>query len=336
MGSIEQKILEVLLTGGDLSLVGELASLRDRLNMFRKWAKRISKECQGVEPLPEERVPVREFGEEYRDLIMRSCEFDNVFHDQEPMEKTAASAPSYRGGGLQREPTYGSGAVEGSGPVQSGPEPVRPVDDPGLQPHNTSEGSGVDARFEASLSSNDRVPGVGGAGSVQPELAHPSLNMHRIVQSGIIPSGRILSMNTSESIDEIISRLSEEDRRSDDKMEQWSRLMKHEEKVNKMYEGMNKFSTALHGAEAMFQDLREDVDVLKSNTSEVWEKLKMDEQRLSKIESCVLQLDEKLDNKVEMIQEWFVDMSTQATPEVPIEIVNSIREVIAIVPLVWL
>ena len=141
-------------------------------------------------------------------------------------------------------------------------------------------------------------------------------------------------MNTSESLDETISRLSVEDCGSDDRGEQWSKLMKHrqtlmEEKMNKMYEGMNKFSTALHGAEAMFQELREDVDVLKSNTSEVWEKLKMDEQRLSQIESSVLQVDEKLDRKVEMIQDWFVDMSTRATPEVPPEIVNSIREVIA-------
>ena len=55
----------------------------------------------------------------------------------------------------------------------------------------------------------------------------------------------------------------------------------------------------------------------------------MDEQRLSQIESSVLQVDEKLDRKVEMIQDWFVDMSTRATPEVSSEIVNSIREVIA-------
>ena len=102
LGSIEQKISEVLLTRGDLSLVGELASLRDRLNMFRKRAKRVSKECQGVDPLPEERVPVRESGEEYRDVIVRSCELDYVFHDLEPIERSAASAPSYRGGSKEK------------------------------------------------------------------------------------------------------------------------------------------------------------------------------------------------------------------------------------------
>ena len=60
LGSIEQKISEVLLTRGDLSLGVEFASLRDRLNVFRKQAKRVSKECQRAEPLPEERGPVRE------------------------------------------------------------------------------------------------------------------------------------------------------------------------------------------------------------------------------------------------------------------------------------
>ena len=222
----------------------------------------------------------------------------------------------------------------GSGSVQSGSESIRPVEYADLQPHNTSKEKRVDARWETNPRSNDGVPGVGGVRSVQSEPAHPSLNTPRIRQSGLIPSGRILSMNTSESLDETISRLSVEDCGSDDRGEQWSKLMKHrqtlmEEKMNKMYEGMNKFSTALQRAEAMFQELREDVDVLKSNTSEVWEKLKMDEQRLSQIESSVLQVDEKLDRKVEMIQDWFVDMSTRATPEVPPEIVNSIREVIA-------
>ena len=53
----------------------------------------------------------------------------------------------------------------------------------------------------------------------------------------------------------------------------------------------------------MFQDLRENVNVLKSNTSEVWERLKMDEQRFSKLESSVNRLDKNIDDKVEMIQE---------------------------------
>ena len=43
-GNIELKISEVLFTRGDLSLVGELASLKDKLNVIWKRAKRVSQE----------------------------------------------------------------------------------------------------------------------------------------------------------------------------------------------------------------------------------------------------------------------------------------------------
>lgn len=95
-----------------------------------------------------------------------------------------------------------------------------------------------------------------------------------------------------------------------------------------MFKGMSTFSTTLQGAEVLFQNLQEEIDVLKSNSSEVWERLKMDEQRLSKLESSVTRLDMKLDDKVEMIQEWFVDMLTRETPDIPVEIIHTIQEVI--------
>lgn len=92
--------MEVLLTRGDLSLVGELASLKDSLNVFRKRAKRVSKENQVSYPLPEEHVLVRESSEEYCEMMMRSCDLDNAFHDVEPMEKSSqysiSSSPIYR------------------------------------------------------------------------------------------------------------------------------------------------------------------------------------------------------------------------------------------------
>ena len=55
----------------------------------------------------------------------------------------------------------------------------------------------------------------------------------------------------------------------------------------------------------------------------------MDEQRLNKLESSINRLDTKLDEKVEMIQEWFAHMSSQVSTDVPAELVNSIQEVIA-------
>ena len=53
----------------------------------------------------------------------------------------------------------------------------------------------------------------------------------------------------------------------------------------------------------------------------------MGDQRL---ESSITGLDIKLDEKIEMIQEWFVHMSSQTPTDVPAEVVNSLQEVIAV------
>ena len=79
----------------------------------------------------------------------------------------------------------------------------------------------------------------------------------------------------------------------------------------------------------MYQELQEKVGILESSNSKVWEQLEMDSQRMSRLESSVTGLDIKLDEKVEMIQEWFVHLSSQVSTDVPVEIVSSIREVIA-------
>jgi len=50
LGNIELKISEVLVTKGDLVLVGELGNLKDRLSRIRKRARQISRDCSGVPP----------------------------------------------------------------------------------------------------------------------------------------------------------------------------------------------------------------------------------------------------------------------------------------------
>lgn len=77
-GNIEQKILEVLLTRGELSLVGELANLKDKFNVIRKPAKRVSKEQPKQSYNPDECVPVRETGDVYQELMVRSFDLDYV------------------------------------------------------------------------------------------------------------------------------------------------------------------------------------------------------------------------------------------------------------------
>ncbi len=85
----------------------------------------------------------------------------------------------------------------------------------------------------------------------------------------------------------------------------------------------------MHGAEAIYLELQDKIGILENSYSKVWEKLELEDQRFDRLETRVQGLDIKLDEKVEMIQDWFVHISTQVHTEVPTELVNSIQEVIA-------
>ena len=120
-GNIELKISEVLVTKGNLLLVGELGNLKDRLNLIQKRAKQVSKDYPGLLPQHDEHVPVRESGEEYREMMVRSCDLDYVFHDEEPVERSSpysiVSAPIFRGGGEVHSEPRSNRAVVGTKPV---------------------------------------------------------------------------------------------------------------------------------------------------------------------------------------------------------------------------
>ena len=123
-------------------------------------------------------------------------------------------------------------------------------------------------------------------------------------------------------------------RRLKTQKDQWPNLMKQrqnivEEKVNNLVKGMSRLSTTVQGAEAMYQDLQERIGILESSNSRVWERLDMDDQRLDRLEFSINGLDIKLDEKMETIQEWFVHMSSQNPTDIPVEVVNSLQEVIA-------
>ncbi len=100
LGNIDLKISEVLVTKGNLVLVGELGNLKDRLNWIRKRAKQVSRESSGLQQ--DEHIPVRELGEEYHDMMIRSCDLGYVFHNEEPIGGSSpysvVSSPIYRGG----------------------------------------------------------------------------------------------------------------------------------------------------------------------------------------------------------------------------------------------
>ncbi len=68
---------------------------------------------------------------------------------------------------------------------------------------------------------------------------------------------------------------------------------------------------------------------MQTANAKVWERLDQEDQRFVRLETSVHKLDAKLDEKMEMVQDWFVHISDQVHTEVPVEMVNSIQEVIA-------
>ena len=108
-----------------------------------------------------------------------------------------------------------------------GPGSARQADGQDLLPHNIPVRSRTDAEYEPSIIFSDRLAGVGGSRSVQSEPVHPSLITPRVLQSDGTPSRRVLDLDTSGSINEIISRLSVEGLGNNDQAEQWFKLMKH-------------------------------------------------------------------------------------------------------------
>ena len=253
--NIELKISEVLVTKGDLVLVGELGNLKDRLNGIRKRAQQISKDYSGIHPQQDEHVPVREpGGERSQEIMMRSCDLDYVFHNEEPIERSSpysvVSAPIYRGEEALGE-SRSCGAAVGSRSVASGLGSTRLNMIQDLQSCNTTNQSelsrrnadvGVGAtnlvqpeivppnlRMDADLQPDgvrSISTGVGGLEFVQSDSILPSLNTPRVLQPEGVRIRRALDLDLNRSLEEVISRSSAEGLNAHNQMDQWAKLMK--------------------------------------------------------------------------------------------------------------
>ena len=92
---IEHKISEVLLGRGDYNLVGELGSLKDRLNTVRKEAKQLARaRAQPDHPYPSsEPVHDERLGEHSStEVSVGRCNTEDVFMD-DPIPVVTLSTP---------------------------------------------------------------------------------------------------------------------------------------------------------------------------------------------------------------------------------------------------
>ena len=111
--------------------------------------------------------------------------------------------------------------------------------------------------------------------------------------------------------------------------ESWITTMKlrqdrYEEQLERLQDNVVSMNITMQSAEASYRELQEDVESLKSNSSEVWHRLKTDEVRLDNLDKIVSRVENKVAGNLETVQEWFVDLTSLPSSEIPREIINSI------------
>ena len=95
-----------------------------------------------------------------------------------------------------------------------------------------------------------------------------------------------------------------------------------------MQDNLVTLSIAMQGAESFYRELEGDIEALKSNNSEVWNRLKTDERRMNKLDRSIFTVENRVKENLETVSEWFADLTARSSPEIPREIVNSIQEII--------
>ena len=79
----------------------------------------------------------------------------------------------------------------------------------------------------------------------------------------------------------------------------------------------------------MYEDLQGDVESLKTNSEETWERLKIDEARMNNLDRFLARVDDKVNENFKTVNEWVADLTVRpGQTEIPREIVDSLREII--------
>ena len=98
----------------------------------------------------------------------------------------------------------------------------------------------------------------------------------------------------------------------------------YEEQLERIHDSVMTLNVTMQGAESMYKELQGSVEDLKSNSSEVWQRLETDERRLDNLDKIISKVEDSIAENLEIVR----DLTAQSSPEIPREIVNSIQEVI--------
>ena len=253
--------------------MGELGSLKDRLNTIRKEAKQFVRSLQQHEGI----VPLAEAG--VGDRSTRSYNIENVFFDNpEPEEQRTSS----RGGRDMNRSRINTACNNADG---------RPV-----------MACGQDT----------------GNGSSPARLAAP-----QVPQFNDVPVQRSMEIDLSQSLTEIIANVHgvEKDPQLginliSNHTDAWmyamrSRQANYEEQLKRMQNNLVTLSITLQGAESFYEDLQGDIKALKSNSSEVWQRLRTDEIRMDNLDRSISSIEDRVKENLETVNEWFADLTAR-------------------------
>ena len=73
----------------------------------------------------------------------------------------------------------------------------------------------------------------------------------------------------------------------------------YEEQLERLQDNMISMNITMQSAEASYKELQEDVESLKSNSSEVWQRLRTDELRLDNLDKFVSRVESKVAENLE-------------------------------------
>ena len=108
-----------------------------------------------------------------------------------------------------------------------------------------------------------------------------------------------------------------------------SRQGNYEEQLKRMQNNLVTMSITMQGAESFYKELQGDIEALKSNSSEVWNRLKADERRMDKLDKSISTVENHVKENLETVSEWFADLTGQSSPEIPRD---PYRRLLTIVP----
>ena len=107
-----------------------------------------------------------------------------------------------------------------------------------------------------------------------------------------------------------------------------ARQDQYDEQVVEIQDTLMCISTTLEKTETSNRELLEEMTSLKYCYNEVSQRLDTDGIQMNNLDKIISRLENKVDDNLETVQDWFVHLTAQSSTEVPREIVETLQDVI--------